>query len=585
MNMFLGDSESAPGYGVCLIIFLIAFTARCLFLIYLDDPVIFFKYPFFADKLAQGIDIEERIVDLSPFYLYFLTFLKKVFDLDWTLVKPIQSFVGAINCLLVYALGTQAFRKEVGVLSALFLALYGNLIILESTLEPTVFVLLFNILCVYFLLQVKQAFSVLKRSLAFAGAAGFFAGLSIITKPNFLLFLPLAAGWILFMLDRDVGIAHRLRVALLFCFVALLVVLPVTVRNYVKINDFVLVTADGGKVFFHGNGKGATALEGTGLPDEGFTEESEKEPDYAHVLYRKTAARLSGKHLTPSESSRFWMGKAFNDILSDPVGHAILEVKKFFYFFSDYEMHYIASAYKEYKASLSFPLVRYGLIASLGILGMILSFTRFKDLFLLYGMVFVYLLSGVIFLVQSRYRTPAVPYLCLFAGYSVYAAREMVAARRFKRVGMTLVLVGVFLAATTFVYRDEVIRVDQWQKATKAHYQMGGMPLFKAGRYQDAIAELDQCVTMVPSFSPAYNLMGKSQAILGRFDEAESSFKRVMALSPQLPEGYKNLGFVHLLRGDRLNAARLLSKALSLNPNDDRLKEEVFKLKTTRNQY
>jgi len=90
---------------------------------------------------------------------------------------------------------------------------------------------------------------------------------------------------------------------------------------------------------------------------------------------------------------------------------------------------------------------------------------------------------------------------------------------------------------------------------------------------------------MVPSFSPAYNLMGKSQAILGRFDEAESSFKRVIALSPQLPEGYKNLGFVYLLRGDRLNAARLLSRALSLNPNDDRLKQEVFKLKTIRNQY
>jgi len=256
MNTFLRDSESAPGYGVYLIIFLTAFAARCLFLIYLDDPVIFFKYPFFADKLAQGIDIQERIVDLSPFYLYFLTFLKKVFDLDWTLVKPIQSFVGAINCLLVYALGTQAFRKEVGVLSALFLALYGNLIILESTLEPTVFVLLFNILCVYFLLQVKQTFSVLQRSLAFAGAAGFFAGLSIITKPNFLLFLPLAAGRLLFMADRDVGVAHRLRAALLFCVVALLVVLPVTVRNYVKINDFVLVTADAGKVFFTAMEKG-----------------------------------------------------------------------------------------------------------------------------------------------------------------------------------------------------------------------------------------------------------------------------------------------------------------------------------------
>jgi hypothetical protein len=159
-------------------------------------------------------------------------------------------------------------------------------------------------------------------------------------------------------------------------------------------------------------------------------EESEKEPDYAHVLYRKTAERLSGRDLTPSESSGFWMGKAFGDILSDPAAYMILEVKKLFYFFNDYEMHYIASAYKEYKASLYFPLVRHGIVASLGLLGMILSCRRFKDLFLLYGMVFVYLLAGMLFLVQSRYRTPAVPFLCLFAGHSLSALREMVGTYR-----------------------------------------------------------------------------------------------------------------------------------------------------------
>ncbi|UCD88167.1 MAG: tetratricopeptide repeat protein [Desulfobacterales bacterium] len=584
MSTFLGDRESSPGCGFCLVLFLIAFAARCIFLVYLDEPIVFFKYPFFADKLAQSIDIQERIVDLSPFYLYFLTFLKKVFDLDWTLIKPIQSFVGGINCMLVYALGCKVFRKKVGVLAALLLALYGNVIILESTLEPTVFVLLFNILCIYFLFCLREHFSVVNKSLALAVAAGFFAGLSIITKPNFLFFLPVAAGWMLFLGDNNVRITQRLQTAALFCCVAILVVLPVTVRNYLKTDDFVLVTADAGKVFYHGNGKGATALEGTGLPNEGFMEESAREPDHAHVLYRKTAARLSGKDLTPSESSRFWIGRALGDIRSDAVAYIILEAKKLFYFFNDYEMHYIASAYKEYQASLSFPYVRYGIIASLGVLGMILSLRRFKDLFLLYGMVFVYLLSGMLFLVQSRYRTPAVPYLCLFAGYSVYAMKEMVAARRFKQTALSLVLVGILFALTRTVYRSEILNVDQWQRATKIHYQMAGVPLFKEGRYQEAISELNQCTTMAPSFAPAYNLMGKSYAMLGRFDEAVSNFEKVTDLAPQLPEGYKNLGFVYVLKGDRPQGTRLLSKALSLSPNDDRLRKEILKLKAAGNQ-
>jgi len=474
MEAVLSDKKSVRDYSVHFLLFLIAIATRFFFLIYIDEPVLFFKYPFFAEELARGVDIKERIVDLSPFYLYFLTFLEKTFHFDWTLIKIFQSFVGGLNCLLVYTLGCRAFHKQVGLFAALLFALYGNLIVLESTLEPTVFVLLFHVLAVYFLIVLKQHSDVLKTRWACSAAAGFFVGLSIITKPNFLLFLPVGAAWILCWEERSVGIGARFQTLLFFCCVAFIVVLPITVRNHVKLDDLVLVTADAGKVFYHGNGKGATALEGTGLPHEGFMEEIGDEPDYAHVLYRQTAARLTGKDLAPSESSRFWMRKAVGDILNDPVAYLILEVKKLFYFFNDYEMHYIASAYKEYKAILAFPFVRYGIIASLGLLGMILSLRRFKELFLIYGMVFVALLSGMLFLVQSRYRTPAVPYLCLFAGYSVYALREMVAARKFRQTAVALVLVGLFFSLTRLVFRGEIRQVDQWQQATKIHYQMGG---------------------------------------------------------------------------------------------------------------
>ena len=576
----MGDQKSVGDYSAYLILFLIALATRFFFLIYIDEPVVFFKYPFFADKLAGGIDIGERLVDLSPFYLYFLTFLKKVFHLDWNLVKPIQLFVGSLNCLMVYALGRRAFGKEAGLFAALIFAFYGNLIVLESTLEPTVFVLLFSMLTVYLLLEVKEHSGGVNKKWGYAAAAGFFAGLSIITKPNFLLFLPVGAGWILFVGGR---IVTRFQ-TLVFCFVALVVVLPVTVRNYVKLHDFVLVTADAGKVFFHGNGKGATALEGTGLPDEGFMEEAGAEPDFAHVLYRKTASGLAGKDLTPSESSRFWMRRTLNEIRNNPAGYVVLEVEKLFYFFNDYEMHYIASAYKEYKALLTFPFVRYGIIASLGLLGMALSLGRFKELFLVYGIVFVYLLSGMLFLVQSRYRIPAVPYLCLFAGYSLYALKKMVTSRRLKQAAVGLVVVGLFFALTRLVFRGDILRVDQWQQATKIHYQMGGEPLYKRGQYQGAISELSECLAIAPGFSPAHNLIGKSHAMLGELTEAASSFDKVIALSPELAEGYKNLGYVHLLQGDREKAWNLLSKALSIDPNDDKLKQEMSKLRMNRDQ-
>ncbi len=572
-------------YKSYLIVFLTAIGVRIFFFAYIDTPELFYKYPFFAEKLAGGADIGERLADLSPFYLYCLTFLKKVFGVDWTFVKFLHSFVGALNCLLLYVVGSRTFRKEVGFLAALIFSVYGNLIILESTLEPTVFVLSFNLLTVYFLLRVREDFDSPGPRCFPLLLSGLFAGLSIITKPNFLLFLPLGALWLLFCVDRTLAFQKRLLSALLFCGAALLIVMPITVRNYVKLHDFILVTGDAGKVFFHGNGKGATALEGTGLPDEGFAEESTDEPDYAHVIYRKTAARLSGRKLSPSESSSFWVRQALSDILSDPISYMKLEVKKLFYFFNDYEMHYIASAYGEYKSSLSFPFIRYGVIASLGLLGIVLAIRDFKGLFLVYGTVFVYLLSGMVFLVQSRYRTPAVPYLCLFGGHAVFVIKELVVAKRIKVATWALLLLGAFFFLTNFFHRNEIIGVDRWQQATKVHYQAGARPLFKKENYRDAISELNKCLAIVSDFSPAYNLKGKSLALLGKYEESLVNFKKVIFLSPNLPEGYKNAGFLYLLQGDKQAAIVYLSKALALAPHDTKVIDALAKLKGQKDNH
>lgn len=569
--------SSSRDYKPYLIIFLTAVCARAFFLVLIDEPALFMKYPFFAEKLVRGEDIGTRLVDLSPFYLYFMTVLKKIFGLEWTTAKVIQSFAGAVNSLLVCALGGRVFSREAGFWGGMIFALYGNLIILESTLEPTVFILQFNLLCIYFLYRVQESLNDPGEFIMWTAIAGLFAGLSIVTKPNSLLLLPLVTVWIAFS-ARNVSIQDRLKIALTFCCIAFVVVLPVTVRNYVKLKDFVLVTADGGKVFFHGSGKGATALEGTGLPDEGFAEENTKEPDYAHVLYRKTASRLSGKELSPSESSKFWFRRTLSNVTDDPLSYLKLELKKLFYFFNNYEMHYIASAYKEYKASLSFPFIRYGLIASFALLGMILSLPGFRDRFLIYGMVGLYIFSGMLFLVQSRYRTPAVPYLCLFAAYGVLKMKTLLATKRFKGFAAACAGVGVCFALTHLPLRGEIEGVDAWQQGTKIHYQSGARPLFKMGKYEEAVSELNRCVAVVPNFSPAYNLRGKSLALLGKNREALSDFKKVIALSPNFAEGYRNAGFLYVLKNDMEKARVYLEKALVLAPQDSKVKDALMNL-------
>jgi len=557
----------------------VAIGARIFFLLWIDEPILFFKYPYFAAKLAGGEDIGERLIDLSPFYLYFLTFLKTIFGTDWVTAKLIQSFIGALNALLILALGNRLFNKTAGFFAALIYALYGNVIILESTLEPTVFVLLFNLLSVCFLLFAKDGSKPPSRTIAMIAVGGLFTGLSIITKPNFLLFVPLGIVWLFFFRIGTLSFNKRLVQALIFCGSALLVITPVTLRNYIKLNDFVLVTADAGKVFYHGNSNGASPLEGINLPDNIFIEEKGDEPDYAHVMFRKTATRLNGNTLSPSESSWFWIKKTFDDIFDDPAQYLIREVKKFIFFFTDYEVHYIASAHAEYKTSLSFPLIRYGIITSLGVLGMLLSLKRFRELFLIYGAVGMYLLAGMLFLVQSRYRTPAVPYLCLFAGGAIYRLKEMVCTRRFKPFAASVLLVCTLFVITHYAFKGEIARQNRWQEATKTCYQMRARPLFKSGSYKEAISQLDRCLAIVPDFGPALNLRGRAYAMLSQYRKAEVDFLRLISLNPFASQGYRNIGFAYLLQGRKNQAKIYLAKALSLAPQDEKLKKALKDLK------
>ena len=142
-----GDREPLSwGLMSFLLVFVPAIVIRLLFLATLDTSFLFFKYPYFAEKLAVGESIGTRLADLSPFYLYFVTAFRWITPFDWVSIKVIQALIGALNCWLTAELGKRVFgNRAVGIMAGLGLAAYGNLIILETTLEPTVFVIFFNL--------------------------------------------------------------------------------------------------------------------------------------------------------------------------------------------------------------------------------------------------------------------------------------------------------------------------------------------------------------------------------------------------------------------------------------------------------
>ena len=559
-----------------LIIFLAALSFKLLIFFLVTEPIIFNKYPYFAQRISNGFNIGERILDLSPLYLYVNVLIYKIYGKNWEALAVLQILLGSLNCLFIYFIGQKIFGKAVGFLAALVLLLYGNLTLIESTLEPEAFVLFFNSLLILILLQ-NEAETDPGRGRWFL--AGLVIGLATITKPNALLLLPVTLLWVwISPIHRSPG---RKIQSLFFVLLGVaLLISPITIRNYVTFQDFVLVTADSGKVFFHGNGPGSTGMERADLPDQGFAEESQSEPDSAHAFFRRTARAVAGRPLKPSECSRFWFARTLDHIRAHPFSAFVLEIKKFFYFWGNYEVHDIDSTYKNYRTIRNWPLLPFGIISALGIVGMGLSLRKFRQALLPYAMILVYLISNLIFFVTSRYRLPAAPFLCIFAAYTLTFLSTQWRERHLRKLLICCGLVACLVASTHFLFRNEIEALDRWQKATRIHYSLGGNLLFKKGLYREAIQEFEKAIALEPNFAPAYNRLGTSYAILDDYDRAERYFQKVIELSPGIDQGYLNLGLLYELKGEPSKALPLLEKAYSLNPENPKTKEHLRKLRT-----
>jgi len=562
-------------FSILLTVFIAALALKLLVFFLVTEPIIFYKYPYFAERISKGVDIGERFLDLSPLYLYANVLVYQVYGKNWEAMAVLQILLGSLNCLLIYLIGEKIFGKAVGIVAAILLLLYGNLTLIELTLEPESFVLFLNSLLILLLIQAKDG-AAAGNKLSKWFLAGVLIGLSIITKPNGLLFIPMAILWIWWGTFKR-GTQFKATLSLLLG-IALLIS-PITIRNYLKFQDFILVTADGGKVFFHGNGPGSTGMERADLPDQGFAEEGQAEPDYAHLLFRKTARELTGRPLKPSECSQFWLSYTLDHIWSHSFSAFVLDLKKFFYFWANYEVHDIDSAYKNYRTIQTWPLLPFGIISALGILGMGLSLKKSCQAFLLYSMVLIYLVSVVVFFVTSRYRLPAVPFLSIFAACTLTFLSNKL---REKRIQTFLVYSGLFVSlflGTHFLFRKDFETLDRWQRATRIHYSLGGNLLFKKGLYREAIQELEKAITLEPEFAPAYNRLGMSYAILSDYERAEKYFCKVIELSPGIDQGYLNLGLLYELKGEPSKALPLLEKAYSLNPENPKTKEHLQRFK------
>ncbi|HYW68109.1 MAG TPA: tetratricopeptide repeat protein, partial [bacterium] len=526
-------------------------------------------YDQWAREIAGGTS-ERGAFFMTPLYSYFLAAVYRLFGRDLLLVRMIQAGMGAATAAIVYLLGKEIFDRRVGILAGLITAGYGALIFYDCSVLLTPLLVFLNVLAVFLLVRADTTGRPAHYILA-----GAVLGLAAIGRAAALVSAAVAVLWVwLARRESPEGRKKRaksgggpntlragaLRSAVLVAVGIVVVVAPVTVRNFVVERDFVLITSNGGLNFFIGNGDGAT---GGYVKPEGLDIVSD--PDGEHI-----AERDVGRELKPSEVSGYWYGRARANIRRNPGGWVRLMVRKVAFVMSSYEMPQLENYYfqKRYSPLLRIPLLGFAIIAPLGLLGLGLAFRRRRPrLLALYTS--SYLLSISAFFVVARYRLPVVPFLVLFASYGVFELVRRARAKEYRLLVLPIAVLAVLLYLVNANHYD----INRETGFAQPHFRLG-IIYSERGEIDDAIYEYEQAIRLDPDYSKSYLNLGAAFSEAGRNEEAKQAFRSAIRLDPGYASARINLAMLLERSEEYERALSQVDTVLSMEPhNPTALKE------------
>jgi Flp pilus assembly protein TadD len=332
-----------------------------------------------------------------------------------------------------------------------------------------------------------------------------------------------------------------------------LVVAPVTLRNYLVEGDFVLIASQGGVNFYIGNNPGADGIAAV-LPELG---EAWEYDDAVAV-----AEQAAGRDLAPSEVSAWWYARGRAFLAERPAEAARLYLKKLVLFWNSFELAnnkdiYFFGAYSSVFRALSW--LSFGLVAPFALLGMVVLFRRRVGA-LLSIFVLTYMGTVLLFFVNARYRLPVLPALMILAAAGLAWLLDGVRRRRWRRI-----LPAAAALAVLFVLTNADFYGTHVGDRAQTHNTIGLAHASK-GRYREAVGAYERALELSPEYARAMNNMGLALEELGRESEAAGMYRRAAATDTTLATAPNNLGALLWRSGDAETAVAAFAEAIERDP-------------------
>jgi tetratricopeptide (TPR) repeat protein len=506
-----------------VIVFLVALSLRLVYLAQIRDSPLF-DFPVvdgrtYADLArAMAVDGAWRGPPgpfwQPPLYPYFLGLLWTLSGgVDWLLPRLAQAVLGALSCVLVWRIGTREFSPGIGVAASLGACLWAPFILFDGELLPATLAVFLDLVALEVLLCTGRRATPGSRN-AWSLLAGVMLGLASLCVGNMLAVMPVAIIWL--YRDRRWQVARWQAPVLLICGVVLAIT-PVTARNLVVADEFVLVSTNAGVNAFIGN-------------NAGYDETLRIQPgkDWLELVLRP---RLEGGAETASAQSRWFLGEAAAFARTQPWAWLRLVARKGYHFVHGTEVGRNMDLYPEPGTTplLGALMWRHGVVMPLGLMmpfavvGLLLGWRRryfqAHGPRLLLWYLFVYAGTVVAFFPSARYRLPVIPILLLLAavgGRELWRLRGSGAPQLALPVGVfCVVALGVNVGGPD----PSPVGIAQTEHRLGFVFQQKGM-LANAARHYRTALEQD------PTIGEARYNLGAIYAEQGRYDRAVLEFRR-----------------------------------------------------------
>jgi 4-amino-4-deoxy-L-arabinose transferase-like glycosyltransferase len=510
-------------------------------------------YHRWALDILNDRGLANELFFMHPAYPYLIAAIYKVFGTSPLVVAVVQCVLDALSVVLIYRIVCSLFPDgPTGLIAGASYALYWPLIAYTALLDTTTSSI-FLVLLAIFLLTSADA----RTHPAIKLLAGLAYGCACFSRGNFIACIP-----IIFLIPFLSSAGHlraRLKATLPLVLGVFVVFAAVGTRNYTIAGKLVSLTTSFGPNLYLGHHPGVKTA---GQQQPPFVR---PDPRFERADYQREAERISGRKLEMAEVSDFWKKRALAIIVEDPARSVKLFANKVaaswgaWEISDNYSLYYLAGL----TALGSSPLPSFISLAGLALLGMGLALRRWKELYVIYAIAFIYPLTLGIFFVSSRYRIPMVPFLIPFAAHAIVVLSGWVKARQLRNFGLGM-LVVVTVTSFSVTVTSDVSASDDRAQALNSH----GVVYIEAGNPSRAAELFREAATFSPANAKTWTNLGMAHHQNGDTPASIAAYQKAIELGMVTPELYNAVGTALFEMGDAASAELYLRNALQLSPRD-----------------